>query len=90
MSCRRKTVSINGKKFSARVPGSGCKRRRHLVWGAKARAAARSRANKNPAFREARSALKEANSICKRTGKAFSKTRGACLRKALNAQGIGR
>lgn len=83
--CRKETVVIKkrGKiiaKFSARKASSGCKRRRNLVWGAKAKAHMRA-AKKSPEFKAYRRALPAAARACKSQAKPFTKKYGACVRE---------
>lgn len=89
MHCEK--VKIGKKTFRA---GCGRKKkkngaRRHKPhWGAAAKAKARKNAMKNPEFRAYKNALPKANKACARHTKAFSKARGACIKKHFKAMDL--
>lgn len=63
MTCHRETVKIGRKSFTAKT-GSGCGRSKAPRWGKQAKAAARARAARNPAFRAAQKIVKDAAKEC--------------------------
>lgn len=89
-ACKREKVKIGRTTFMARVKGSDCRkkrkdgvRRQKPHWGSKAKAAAKSRAMKNPDFKLYKNALPRANKACLKLTRPFTKTHGACIRKNL-------
>lgn len=85
-------MKIGKKSFMARVPGTGCARRKRKDgiqrqkphWGPKASAKASKNAKRNSVFQQFRKALPNATRMCIKSGKKpFTKSMGACIRGVL-------
>lgn len=82
------TVKIGKKSFRAgcgRKKRADGKRRQKPHWDAKNSAQAKKRAMKNPAFKAMRLAMPKAQKSCAKKHKPFTKSFGACIKKALKA-----